>query len=211
MKKIINILMIIIFTFLVLNCNCYAFDFEFNSNTYSINRDIPKFPISPDNDNNFLNYLLVYNCELDSFDLLCFVNEIIYITRLEERITFDSSNYSCTYLPYIYNLSNNSWVYSSMKTRYDFPSTLGNKVFIFKSDGIDIDSSVYDISGNGSVTLDFIYKQTEITTEGYTYKPVEIEKEITIKDIYNSLNILIFIVTVLFVYLFIKSILRVRG
>lgn len=208
MKKIINILIISIVTLLVFNCNCYAFDFEFNNNTYSIKQNIPEFPKnSPEAVSVvYSSYLLVYNCSLNSFDLLCFSDKEENIERIDERIRCES-----VHRIYIYNLINNSWTYSANKTRYDFPSILGNQVFLYKSEGITIDSSVYDISGDGSITLDYIYKQTEITPEGYIYNEPVIEKEITIKDIYNSLNVLTFIVTILLLYLFIKSILRVRG
>lgn len=231
MKKIINILIIIILTLLVLNCNCYAFDFEFNSNTYSINRDISSFPTIYEYSSgsfHFSKYILILNCENNTLDLIAFPDEKINVNselilyrkmdgseNSKNSLRYKHSDKMITY-SYIYSLDlsvdNSSWVFNrSGGALYEFPTTLGNQVFLYKSEGITIDSSVYDLNSDGSITEDYIYKKTEITPEGYTYKPVEIEKEITIKDIYNSLNILIFIVTVLFVYLFIKSILRVRG
>lgn len=216
MKKIINILMIIILTLLALNCNCYAFDFEFNSNIYSINKDIPSFPTTSSSIGDIYKYLVIYNCDESCLILIGIAsndNDIL-VKRSNENLRFLNTNGFVSFFKFDLSLNDNIWEeYDAGSIYRGFPSSLGQQVFIFKSEGVTIDSSVYDISGDGSVTLDFILKDTEITENGYKYEIIEgpIKEDITLKDIYNSLNILVFIVTVLFVYIFIKSILRVRG
>lgn len=213
MKKI-KIILIAILILFVLCGYCSAFSFEFNNNTYTIDYNIKEFEkvwVGDDGTITYLSYLLIYNCSSNNFYLLCFDEEIILVERTNERIRFlDSNNIGIR--SFIYILSDNFWEFVGLKNRYDFPSTLDNQVILYKSDGITIDSSVYDIVGDGSVTLDFILKDTEITENGYKYEVIEEPiNEITLKDIYNSLNILVFVVVVLLIYLFLKSILRIRG
>ncbi len=168
MKKIKIISIAILLILFISNSYCCAFSFEFNSNTYTIDYDIPKFEkewTGTDGSIPYLNYLLIYNCSSNTFNLLCFDIENVLVERIGEKIKFLDNN-STTVRFFIFTLSNNSWEYSSNPTRFSFPSALGEQVFLFKSKGVTIDSSVYDIAGDGSVTLDFILKNTEITENG---------------------------------------------
>lgn len=220
MKKLKILLVTILFVILVLTSNCYAFDFEFNSNKYSINYDIPAFPVEVNNNEYSYNlskdYILIYNCDTSILDLICFnennITGSINIIRSGERIKFN--NFSGIMDVFNIDLTTNSWTRNDIlcSSRYLFPSSLGDKVILYKSENITIDSSVYDISSDGSVTLDYIYKQTEITPEGYKYQKVEPEEptqEDTIytiaSKIYTIVSVLTFTIIIIFLYKYLKS------
>ena len=217
--------MFIIFIILISYTNCYAVDFEFNDTTYSINYDVPAFPTyntiyETENIVYYSTYLLFYNIVDNSLDLLCFTPDKydssvgITISIPSTRINIRKNGYSGFYDAYsIGRLEGTGWQFDStiVGNVYKYSPDKNQCVLLYYGKDIIFDVSFYDRYGDGTYTFEDVYKNVGITPEGYTYEPVEIEKEITIKDIYNSLNILTFIVTILLIYLFLKSILRIRG
>lgn len=233
MKKFVIVLFLIILFFSFIINNSYCVYFTYNDTVYTIDYDIPSFPVSyqdtvDESEYIFDSYVLFYDVNNSSVHLACLFSESDYYLRKNLKdnsmvlrfSTTESSSLTTRYLYYfiVYDLVDNSWDYNSHFVADDggvssdtfFYFDVDNQVILFKSDNVYFGNGFLN---DGVIESDILF-DLGITTDGFIFVPsipdVPVEpgepNSITLNDIHIILCALTFItiLQVLFNFLYLS-------